>query len=259
MNVLQHFRKEEHPFAERVQEWTEKASVRHQPRLTDFLDPRQQYIAQAIVQQHPDMCITFWGGFDQAERRRGYIAPEYITAQTEDFKLTLLSLADSGTERIQHGDILGSLMGLGIRREKFGDILVSHKSPQIVLCEDISSYVLLNLNKVGKEAVHCQSVSWSELRFPTDEWAAYQSTVSSLRADVILSDLLRLSRAKSVQLIKAGRVKVNWTALDQPAMSLEPGDVLSVKGFGRFKFINVEGLTKKDKYRVHLAQRKSII
>jgi RNA-binding protein YlmH len=74
--------------------------------------------------------------------------------------------------------------------------------------------------------------------------------VSSLRVDAVASDALRLSRTKIAPLIRAGKCRVNWKKTEDPAQQLAAGDVVSVRGFGRFKVLNIEGLTKKGKIRV---------
>ena len=48
-NVYQHFRKDEHPFIDTVGDWLEQVEMQYAPYLTDFLDPRQAYILEALI------------------------------------------------------------------------------------------------------------------------------------------------------------------------------------------------------------------
>jgi RNA-binding protein YlmH len=257
MSIYHHFRPEEKPLVDRTIEWTELVNQRFQPKLTSFLDPREQFIVQSIVSRTVDVHISFFGGYAQSERKRAIIVPNFVEVSPHDFRVTLLSIeGNQKTLPLEHRDVLGSLLGLGIKRDKFGDILLSEEKNQIIVAEEVADYVMLHLQQINKYEVRCESIDWSELQAPSEGWEFKDTTVSSLRLDVILSELLPLSRSKSVPLIKTGKVKINWKVVEHPSVSLEEGDVLSVKGFGRFLFSKVEGLTKKQKYRVQLGKKK---
>jgi RNA-binding protein YlmH len=79
-------------------------------------------------------------------------------------------------------------------------------------------------------------------------------TVASLRLDGISSDVFRLSRSKILIPIKAGRCKVNWRIEEDPSKVLAEGDIVALKGFGRFKVLEVEGITKKGRTRVKIGK-----
>lgn len=260
MSIHQHFRPDEQPFVDRVLEWAENASVRHQTRLTDFLDPREQFILRSVAGSFTDIKVLFFGGYEQAERKRGLIVPEYVQVDSETFQMALLSICpsqgkSSAPRSWRHRDVLGSLAGLGIKRTMIGDILMTEDEAQVIVAAEMADFIQLHLQKIGRVPVTCASVDWSHLKIPEDEWQYINRTVSSLRVDVIVSELIRLSRTKTTRLIKAGRVKVNWKIVDQPAETVEEGDVLSVQGFGRYLFAGIEMMTKKQKYRVLLGKK----
>lgn len=257
MSIYSHFRSEEKPLVDRTMEWTELVKQRFQPKLTSFLDPREQYIVQSIVSRTSDVQVSCFGGYEQSERKRAFIVPNFVEVSPQDYRVTLLSI--EGNQKalpLEHRDVLGSLLGLGIKRDKFGDILLSEEKKQIIVAEEIADYVILHLQQINRYEVRCETIDWSELQNSSEEWEFKDTTVSSLRLDVILSELLPLSRSKSVPLIRTGKVKINWRVVEHPSISLEEGDVLSVKGFGRFLFAKVEGITKKQKYRVQLGKKK---
>lgn len=258
MSIYQHFRKAEQPFAERIIELTETVSVRHQSKLIDFLDPRQQYIAQSVVGGEHDVQLYLFGGYEDAERKRALIVPDYVQPENDQFNLTLLTIEYSPTfsKKLKHRDVLGSILGLGLKREKFGDVILTDDGQQVLVTNNIAEYVQLQLRQIGKTSVTCSATEWSQLLTPEEKWNFRSTTVSSFRLDALLADILRLSRAKTAQLIKLGRVKVNWKVEDQPSVTLEEGDHLSVKGYGRFLFAEFEKETKKNKYRVQVAKKE---
>ncbi|MDQ0339240.1 RNA-binding protein YlmH [Caldalkalibacillus uzonensis] len=255
-HLKQHFRTEERPFVERITEWAELVGVRHQPRLTPFLNPREQFIIRSVVGHIPDVSVTLWGGYDQAERKRALIIPAYWDAGHKEFQLSLLAIEHSQAGEITHRDVLGSLLGLGIKREVVGDILITPETKQVIVVKEMEEYIRLYLTQIGRQRVKIERVEWSALSVPDETWDQLTAVVSSLRLDVIVAECIRLSRAKAMQLIKSGRVKVNWKTEDHPAETVSEGDTISIKGFGRFLFKEIDRKTRKDKFRIYLGFKK---
>ncbi|MFQ3447407.1 hypothetical protein OST55_25420, partial [Escherichia coli] len=85
VELYQHFRKEEHPFIDQVLEWKEMVSRQYAPKLTDFLDPREQQIVQSIAGGAEDVRAFFFGGAPFVERKRVFLAPPYIDPEEEDY------------------------------------------------------------------------------------------------------------------------------------------------------------------------------
>lgn len=257
MALLNHFRPEERMFALRVMEWAELVASRHRPRLTSFLDPREQLIVQAIVGREAGIQVSFNGGYEQAERKRAYLYPDYLEESDLDYELALLSVRTGQKEiPFSHRDLLGSILGLGLKREKVGDIILTEETAQVIVTEDIADYIHIHLEQIGRYRVSTTRLEWSQLVLPEEKWLYQQASVSSMRLDAILAELTRLSRSKVIPLIKSGKVKVNWKIVDQPSFQLEEGDQLSVQGYGRFLFAKVEGKTKKDRFRVTLGRKE---
>ncbi|WP_202077022.1 RNA-binding protein [Caldalkalibacillus salinus] len=255
MSFYDHFRPEEHAFVEKVADWADIVQERYQRRLTNFLDPREQFIVQSVVGRLADINVSFFGGYEQSERKRALIYPEYDEVSPEDFQVTLLSIEQD--VNVSHRDVLGSLLGIGLKREKFGDILIADSHKQLLVAGDIADYVLGHFHQVSRYHVTLQTHHLDELVPPSDPWQSFDRTVSSLRLDVILSELLPLSRSKVTTLIKGKKVKVNWRLVEQAGMVLQKGDILSVKGFGRFLFSSIQGQTKKGNIRVSLGRKEN--
>lgn len=255
-HLAQHFRAEERLLVERAHEWAELAQMRHHPQLTPFLNPREQVIVRSVALSLPGVDVAFWGGFEQAERKRGLIFPDYYVPENEEYKLALLQIEGRSKEALGHRELLGSILGLGLKREKIGDILVADQGGQVIVDEDIKDYICLHLTRVGKRTVQAVGVEWDKLLPLQDEWEERLVTVSSLRLDTVLANCVRLSRSKAYALIKGGKVQVNWKLEDSPDALLEEGDVLSVKGYGRFLVRDVEGQTRKGNLRLRLGYKK---
>ena len=68
--VYQHFRAEEKPLIDSLNDYINQAQNEYRPILTHFLDPRQQHITQFLLQADDMIKVKADGGFAQAERDR---------------------------------------------------------------------------------------------------------------------------------------------------------------------------------------------
>ena len=252
-NVYQHFRKDEHPFIDSVGDWLEKVEDQYAPYLTEFLDPRQAYIVETLIRQNSDLAFRFYGGYEQAERKRCLIFPDYYEPTHEDFKIELFEIVyPVKFASLSHGKILGTLVSTGIRREYFGDIISDGEKWQVFISEETMNFITAQIEKIGKIAVRLEPRNYTEIILPKDEWSLERTTVSSLRLDNLISTVYNISRQRSKQLIESGKVKINWAENTRPDFPLELLDIVSVRGFGRIQIQELEGKTKKDKYRLLL-------
>ncbi|RVU55169.1 RNA-binding protein [Anaerosphaera multitolerans] len=220
---------------------------KHINESTDFLDPYEVYLSKSILNRFDDVKYSIDGGYEGAERSIIYIYPDYVY----DFKGDYIKrLSFKINEFITHKNVLGSLMSLGIERKKIGDIVFSNNYCHIFLKSDISNYVEFNLSKIGKYNIHLEDNV--DFILPTIEYKDYKLIISSLRLDVFLSAVLNISRSKASNLITNEKVKVNFKDENKTSLKLNPGDLISVRKFGRIIFENVEQLTKKDKYVINV-------
>lgn len=257
MNIYQHFRPEEQEFIDQVLEWKEYVNDTYSPKLTDFLDPREQQIIRTIIGNQTEIIVELFGGLEENERKRALIFPEYYKPEETDFQIELLEIEyPSKFITIEHPQVLGSLMSLGLRRGKFGDILFESDRIQFLVGKEVSDYIKLQLVNIGRATISLKEVPFSEGINLKENWLETTETVSSLRLDTVMSALLNISRQKSQDYIKHGRVKVNWTIIENPAFECGLSDVISVRGYGRSKVISIDGKTKKDKWRIVVGKQK---
>ncbi|AXH98636.1 RNA-binding protein [Sporosarcina sp. PTS2304] len=250
-SIFQHFRKEEQPFIEKVNSWVKEVEDTYAPKLTEFLDPRQRFIAESIV-RNSDLMMSVAGGFPNSERERVLIYPDYYTPAAEDFQISLYEIHyPQKFVTMKHSQVLGSLLSVGIDRSRFGDIRLSEERVQFAVSTEVAEYIHVNFTQVGKVKISVQPVLKEEDRITVlEEWTEELHIISSLRIDTVVAALTTSSRAKASSLIKGEKVKVNWTTIDQQAFEVEEADIVSIRGFGRYKVLNIEGRTRKDKIRV---------
>ena len=72
-----------------------------------------------------------------------------------------------------------------------------------------------------------------------------KGTVSSLRLDSLLALAFSSSRSKLVDYIENGKVFVNGKLITSNGYQIKENDIISVRGIGRFRFIENVSQTKK--------------
>lgn len=255
-DIYRHFRADERHFVDRAWEWVVNAAKYHETKLTDFLDPRQCYILESLVHREQDAKVVFSGGYDAAERKRALVTPDYQEISEESFHIGVLDIQsnDSKLESLQHGDYLGAVLGLGLKRDKIGDVHVRTDGCHVLIAEEIGSYLTANLVQVHRVEVVTGIRELAVLKQTEPKLEPLDLTVASLRLDGIASDAFRLSRSKILIPIKAGRCRVNWRTEEDPSKQLAQGDIVALQGFGRFKILEIDGVTKKGRYRIKIGK-----
>lgn len=256
-DIYQHFREEEHALIDKILEWKETVEIQYRMKLTDFLDPREQFILQSIIGNHGDVKVKFFGGSDQVERKRAIFFPDYRIPDIDDFQISVFEINyPKKFVTLEHRQVLGALMSIGLKREKYGDILIKDDVVQIIIAKEIENFVKLHFNEVGNTSISLQNVSFDYIIQPNVFIDEKMTTVTSLRLDAVCSAIYNLSRQKTKVLIQNGHVKVNWKKVEDPSFELFEGDLISTRGFGRSKVLEIEGRTKKDKWKVKVGQVK---
>ncbi len=252
LHIFPHFRPDEHPFVERSLDWIGQVTSRSQVVITSFLDPREQFIIQSLARRETDIVIQLDGGYKGAERCRARLFPDYLPIGEEEFPLVFLRL--SAEAPLEHREVLGSLLGLGLKRQVLGDILPSADSTDVILSAEMKEYVQLGLTKVGRKTLSMKEITRDQLIIEQHEGEERQVTVSSLRLDAIIATSCRLSRTRAVELVRMGRCKVNWQTIERPDYPVEGGDVLSIRGFGRIQLLEVQEMTKKGRFPIRYSR-----
>ncbi|MFC4778447.1 RNA-binding protein [Paenibacillus sp. GCM10023252] len=250
--IYEHFHLEERAFVDRASEWIERSAQQHELKRTDFLDPRQIEIIEALSNRNGDVQLRLDGGHPAAERKRAILAPDYRVLDDEPIGIAVLAVNAPGHSHLEldHGDYLGALLGLGIKRDRVGDIHVHEGFCHILVAEEISDYLNIHLRQVHRVNVLTDIVTVDQLNPVIPKLEEISFTAASMRLDGIASDVYRISRTKIVDPIRAGRCRVNWKTVEDPSKPLKAGDVVSMKGLGRFKVLEADGLTKKGRIRI---------
>ncbi len=166
-------------------------------------------------------------------------------------KIRILEVKNSYPARpLGHRDYLGALMNLGIRREKFADLILQGDLCYIPMVPEIMDYVLENLVKVGNNGVSVREAELTELTSIRREYEEFMILVPSLRLDALVSEITKKSRSQSDELVKAGQVQVNYVETKQRSENVKTGDILTIRGYGKFRIGESAGESKKGRLRL---------
>lgn len=221
-------------------------------RVTDFMSPAGLVIADAIKANFPGMIVTSGGGYDGAERLRVAFVDAHFQGEV-DLQIAVLKVSwDPRFRLLTHRDVLGSLMGLGIDRSHFGDIIVTSGGAQVIVDATIADYVEQNFTKIAMVSVTVSKMDLGDLQPKEEKIKEVRTTVASMRLDSIASSGFSTSRTKVVDAIKAGLVQVNWQPAKGPSQEVKEGDVISLRGRGRMQIEGITGTSKKGRIGVHL-------
>lgn len=250
-NIAQHFRPEERPFLEQVDRWLTQVEEQYQPKLTAFLNPREQYLVENLAHQR-GVSVQAYSQFLHSEQKRVLLYPEYFVPEDEDFETQLIEIhyAQKFVE-LHHREVLGTLLGQGIKREQIGDIHLNDKQIQVEVSQNLTSYLCMNVTKMSNQSVRLEPIA-KEKRIDAEERSKTENaTITSFRLDNIVATVYNISRQLSKKLIQAEKVKVNFMTVDKADFSVAEEDLISVRGYGRCQIKEIgEERTKKGRHRI---------
>ena len=143
-------------------------------------------------------------------------------------------------------------MGMGIVREKVGDILVGPDSADLLVADTVAEFLLQSWDTAGRAKLALRAVDAEDIRVPQVQCREVRDTVSSLRLDAVVSAGFQMARGKAADLIAGGHVQVNWRECVKPDKLLAAGDTVSARGFGKMELAEVGGVTRKGRTSIVL-------
>lgn len=220
------------------------------PFYSNFLNLNEQNIFHSCVPQLYGAYELF-GGYEGAERQMIAFLPDAFVFHV-DFPLVCCMVTPLNrrfSEKLTHRDVLGSLMNLGIERETLGDILIRENDIYVFCHNSIFDFLRGELTRIRNTSVSVTAAAPKELALAPD-LELCQGIVASNRLDGILSLMCRISRSQAADLIHRGLVFINGKQAVSTSSCCHPKEIISVRGTGRFQFLEEEGETKKGRIKI---------
>ncbi len=233
--------------ARRFEELFDRAYLNDTTEYTNFLS-----LAEINTLINNRIPCEFYGGYDEAER---CIA---AFGDNPKFPITCIKIEPKSkkfSEWLGHRDFLGAIIGAGVVRDMIGDIIVKDSVAYVFCQNGIADYLVHNIDKVRRTPVIC-SIAKELPEFINEKPELSNVIVPSLRVDAVIAAVYKLSRNESSKLIKAEKVFINQCLETKESKLLEDGDIVSLRGIGRFVFENAERRTKKGRIVIEIRKYK---
>lgn len=221
----------------------DRLSSQGEKMLTRFLDLEEQSLANSLKKEYD---ISFFGGFDGAERKRAIINKK--NPKISEYKIIVYQIIYPSMMKLSHRMVLGNLMSLGIKRNNIGDIIVTDTETYFLVCSEVSNIIEQQFTKLNNTTITLKKVSYEKLSsLETTNTKEASLIVPSLRLDVILSDGFRISRKDAKEKIESGLVFINNKIINKPDYEVELNNIISFRHNGRIKLTEIGKMTKKER------------
>ncbi|MBE5937601.1 MAG: hypothetical protein E7265_06180 [Lachnospiraceae bacterium] len=240
---------EENLMANRLCELAVRAYNNNYYTYTEFLGLMEQSILHRLAKSDERMRgigYTVYGGIEDAERVVAAFGNREELGYEPEFSIACLRVSplnDKFSDRLTHRDYLGALMNLGIKREQVGDIYISGNCGYIYCLTGMADYLINNLNQIKHTNVSCVITDESPDIQKNQKELVIQ--VPSERIDVITAKAYKLSRGTVMKLIAGKKVFINGCLCESSSKTVCSNDIVSVRGYGRYRYTGVVGTTGK--------------
>ncbi len=223
--------------------------------FTGFLGLAQQDIFWQQEREVSYAGYSLYGGYPDAERVVVRFGEERELGYAVPFPIVCLHLKppqQKFAEELSHRDFLGALMNLGIDRGTLGDIRVGEKEAWLFCLDTVSEFLCQNFRKVKHTPISC-SVAEADFMPAPERPEQLTVQVSSLRVDALIAKVYNLSREKSLELFRAGKVYVDGRPCLNNDRFLKTGETVNARGFGKFRLTEGIRETKKGRLAIEVA------
>ncbi len=194
---------------------------------------------------------SFYGGYPDATRV--FLCIGERCSDFDEIKAIRITL--KGKEQVTHRDYLGSLMGLGVKRDCVGDIVLTNSGAVAFVRKEVFPYIIDNLTSVGRHSVVLSEYT-DDKNSLNNEVEEIELLVTSLRIDNFLTSVCKCSRNTANEYISEDRVFINYSCVSKPSRTLCSGDTVSVRGFGKYKIGVILRKTRSDRLVLSVLQYK---
>ncbi len=258
-----HMEKEDKILLAGIEDKIRQSEDRYMITNSSFLDLRQRSLTAGRLRGRKGLIYGFYGGYEDAERVICVFFPEgfmdgddafqHFRNIPEDDPLTVIRAErKKGAPELSHRDYLGALMGLGIRREMAGDIIVREDGADIILLNEIADFVLQNYEKAGRAALKLSRVTPQEIILNEAEKEEVLESVASLRLDNVVSAAFHLSRGKAAEALTAGLIFVDGVNVKKPDRIVQEGEKIVFRGRGKTVLKHIKGKSSKGRTMIVL-------
>ncbi len=147
---------------------------------------------------------------------------------------------------LKHSDILGSLFSLQIDEHLFGDIIIWNNKYYFYTFKYMNTFFEMELKKIKNANITLIEKDNNILCEYEPCFLEITIINSSLRIDSVIAKIIHTNRDTVKDLIKDKKIMYNYELLTNGTKNISINDTFSIRKFGKYKFIEIEGNTKKN-------------
>lgn len=242
---------EEHELIRRAEDLADQCRRKNRLTATAFLAPAERRLIEQRFARSADCRLVFSGGHPDCERTLAFFLPEYLEEEDLDAGEYICAIrlkAHFGTPG--HRDYMGALLGMGIARDRLGDIWVADDRATVFCLPGVEKH-LLSIDKVGRISVTAEALPLSMVEAPERKVKEVSFSVMSPRLDAVAAGMFHLSRSEAARRITLGMVIVNDLVSDKTDLQIREGDVISLRGAGKGRIASFGGNSRKGRLFVN--------
>ena len=251
LNFLQQVSAEQREAAEKLLQSI--SFVENRNTVTKFLTNFEQVVlSQIVAYNYGDFKVEFFGGFDDAERKKAkIISNEYYDV---DYDIVCLKAKfNNKFNKVEHRNILGAVHNLGINFNRFGDIIVLENEVYIFVDDEIADYIAMEFTKAGRVNLDFQRVDLTEVKIEK-KYEDFEIVSSSFRIDSIVAKITNKSRSKVKEFLEQDFIKLKHVILRNGEKTCTPDDIISIRKYGRYVVKGYTQNKKSLKYRITISK-----
>ena len=236
-----------------------QAETRGAYTYSGFLGLPEQDIYTRLQPEISFIPNMLFGGSEASERQIAVFGSEKELGYPPEYPIVVMKISPTAgkfSEMLTHRDFMGAILNLGIDRSLIGDIIVRGNDAYVYCLTSIQDYLRDNLISVRHTDVSCTFAAdmahvqdIPELR---PVLTPQSINVASERMDSIVAGFTNISRSHIKELFLRQRVLLNGRIITSLSVSPKPGDVITVRGFGKAVYDGVSGKSKKGRLYVTL-------
>lgn len=192
--------------------------------------------------------VETFGVFNDSERRM----ISFNNLYNIEFPIKVLKIdASSKFNEVTHRNYLGSLLSLGIERDKIGDLIVDDNICYVAVCADISDYIIMSLERISKNPCKIKEIT-TGIEDINHQFKNEFILIQSMRLDSVVAKLTKKSRGIAQEIIEEGLVLVNYTVTRSKSFEISKGDRVTIRRYGKFIIGECSGQSKSGKYKIEI-------
>ena len=245
-------------FTKRIRELANISFQRDIVTFSDFLNLNERNIVNRLDSRSSGVIVESFGGYDNAERQMVAFHSDALVYPWE-YPIDCLRIrprAAKFSEPLTHRDYLGAVLNLGVDRSVVGDILTEEKEAYLFCLSKMTDFFLENLFRIRHTEVMIEKIE-NPADLPKPKMESISGTCASVRLDSLISLAFQSSRSSMVAFIEGGLVFVNGRLITSNGYEPKEGDIISVRGKGRFLYDGITRQTKKGRYSVRILRYTS--